>query len=77
MIRIKKFEGPKVYKHSDMNHCCIITIEYIDPDRKTSRVSKLCLLEMAMQEKEVIDLQLINSFDCRYVFIIGCISPNV
>jgi hypothetical protein len=58
MIRIKKIEGPKVYKDQDMHNCCVITIEYIDPDRKTSKVSKVCLLEMASKHSdgEMVDL---------------------
>jgi len=56
-----------------------MTVEYIDPDNRTRRISKLCLIEMATQEErgEVIDIPFMNSFGCKYAFVIGCLSPNI
>lgn len=52
------------------------TVEYVDPDLRTKRVSKLFICEMAPTDEAHIDTKLLSSFGSSIQLLIGCIAPN-
>lgn len=53
-----------------------MNIDYQDQTQNKHFSSKVFIVEMAQQNDKFVDVGLLNSLQSKYLYLIGCLSPN-
>jgi hypothetical protein len=54
----------------------VVNIDYTDTIKNKHFTSKLFLMEMTPIKEKIVDTSLLNSLQSKYLYLVGCLSPN-